>query len=41
MMNHLYGWMGKWSGGGMWIPTVISVAIVILLAVVIGKMSKK
>jgi uncharacterized membrane protein len=28
-------------GGGMWLWTVIGVAVVILLGVVIGKMSKK
>jgi len=33
--------MGGWSGGGMWLWPVIGVAIVVLLVVVIGKMSKK
>ena len=33
--------MGGWSGGTMWICTVIGVAIVVLLVVMIGKMSKK
>jgi hypothetical protein len=37
MMNNTNGWMG----GGMWLWTVIGVAVVILLGVVIGKMSKK
>ena len=37
MMNHTDGWMG----GGMWIWTVIGVAVVVLLVVVIGKLSKK
>jgi anti-sigma-K factor RskA len=41
MMNHTDGWMGGWSGGGMWIWAVIGVAVVVLLVVVIGKMSKK
>jgi hypothetical protein len=33
--------MGGWAGGGMWIWTVIGVAVVVLLVVVIGKPSKK
>jgi hypothetical protein len=37
MMNHTDGWMG----GGMWIWTVIGVLVVVLLAVVINKLSKK
>jgi predicted metalloprotease len=41
MMNQTNGWMGGWSGGGMWIRAVIGVAVVVLLVVVIGKMSKK
>ena len=41
MMNQTDGWMSGWSGGGMWIWTVIGVAVVVLLVVVIGKMSKK
>ena len=41
MMNHTDGWMGGWAGGGMWIWAVIGVAVVVLLVVVIGKMSKK
>ena len=41
MMNQTNGWMGGWSGGGMWIWAVIGVAVVVLLVVVIGKMSKK
>jgi hypothetical protein len=41
MMNHTNGWMGGWSGGGMWIWEVIGVAVVVLLVVVIGKLSKK
>ncbi len=32
------GWL---AGGGMWIWAVIGVAVVVLLVVVIGKMSKK
>jgi anti-sigma-K factor RskA len=41
MMNHTNGWMGGWSGGGMWIWAVIGVAVVVLLVVMIGKLSKK
>jgi hypothetical protein len=33
--------MGGWAGGGMWIWTVIGVAVVVLLVVVIGKPFKK
>jgi anti-sigma-K factor RskA len=41
MMNQTNGWMGGWSGGGMWIWAVIGVAVVVLLVVVISKLSKK
>jgi anti-sigma-K factor RskA len=41
MMNNTNGWMGDWAGGGMWLWTVIGVAVVVLLVVVIGKLSKK
>lgn len=41
MMNHSGGWMAGMSGGGMWLWTVIGVAVVVLLVVVIAKMSKK
>jgi uncharacterized membrane protein len=41
MMNHTNGWMGGWMGGGMWIWTVIGVLVVILLAVLIGRATKK
>jgi anti-sigma-K factor RskA len=41
MMNHTNGWMGGWAGGGMWLWAVIGVAVVVLLVVVIGKLSKK
>jgi hypothetical protein len=37
MMNHT----DEWMGGGMWIWTVIGVAVVVLLVVVINKLSKK
>jgi hypothetical protein len=33
--------MSGWSGGGMWVWAVIGLAVVVLLVVVIGKMSKK
>ena len=41
MMNHTNGWMNGWTGGGMWIWTVIGVLVVVLLVVVITKLSKK
>jgi anti-sigma-K factor RskA len=41
MMNNTNGWMGGWAGGGMWLWTVIGVAVVVLLVVVIAKLSKK
>jgi hypothetical protein len=41
MMNQTNGWMGGWMGGGMWLWTVIGVAVVVLLVVVISKLSKK
>ena len=40
-MNHTDGWMGGWSGGGMWVLTVIGVAVVVLLVVIIINQSKK
>jgi len=33
--------MGGWTGGGMWIWTVIGVVVAVLLVVVISKLSKK
>ena len=41
MMNHTDGWMGGWSGGGMWVWTVVGVLVVVLLVVVISKLSQK
>jgi hypothetical protein len=41
MMNQTNGWMGGWGNGGMWLWTVIGVAVVVLLVVVISKLSKK
>jgi hypothetical protein len=41
MMNNTNGWMSGWSGGGMWLWAVIGVAVIVLLVVVIGKLSKK
>ncbi len=40
-MNHTGEWMGGWSGGGMWMWAVIGVAVLGLLVVVVGKLSKK
>jgi hypothetical protein len=41
MMNDTHGWMSGWSGGGMWVWTVIGIVLVALLVVVISKLSKK
>ena len=40
-MNHTDGWGVSWTAGGMWIWAVICLAVVVLLVVVIGKLSKK
>lgn len=40
-MDHADGGMSGWSGGGMWLGTLIGAAVVVLLIVVIGRMSKK
>lgn len=40
MMND--GWMGGWGssgGGGMWIWTTIGVLVLVMLAIIVGKMS--
>ncbi len=41
MMNNTHDWMGGWTGGGMWIWTIIGVVVVVLLVVVISKLSNK
>lgn len=41
MMNHDYGWMSGWMGGGMWLWTAIGVLAVVLLAVAIGRLANK
>ena len=41
MMNHTQGWMTGGMGAGVWIWTVIGVLVVILLAALISKLSKK
>jgi hypothetical protein len=41
MMNHTDGWMNGWMGGGMWLWSVVGVLLVVLLAVLIGRMAKK
>jgi uncharacterized membrane protein len=40
-MNHGYGWMNGWMGGGMWIWVVIGVLVVGLLVVAIMRLSRK
>jgi len=41
MMNHTEGWMTGMMDGGMWVWTVIGVLVVVLLAALIIKLSKK
>ena len=41
MMNQNDGWMRGWSGGGMWLWTVIGTLVVVLLVVMITKLLKK
>jgi anti-sigma-K factor RskA len=41
MMNQTNWWMGGWAGGGIWLWTLIGVAVVALLVLVINKRSKK
>lgn len=41
MMNHRDGWMSGWTGGGMWIWTVVGVLAAVLLVVVIYRLTKK
>ena len=41
MMNQTDGLMGGWAGGGMWVWTVVGIALVALLVVVITDLSKK
>ncbi len=41
MMDQTDGLMGGWSGGGMWVWTVIGTLAVVLLVVLISKLSKK
>jgi heme exporter protein D len=41
MMNRTGGWVGEWMGGGMWVWTAVGILVVILLAVVIGKLFQK
>ena len=41
MINHPDGWMNGWMGGGMWLWTVIGIAVIVLLVAVINKLSKK
>ena len=40
-MNHMMNYTNGWMGGGMWIWTVISILVVVLLVVVITKLSNK
>jgi uncharacterized membrane protein len=40
-MNHMMNYTNGWMGGGMWLWTVISVLVVVLLVVVITKLYNK
>ena len=40
-MNHMMNYTNEWMGGGMWLWTVISVLVVVLLVVVITKLYNK
>jgi uncharacterized membrane protein len=40
-MNHSDQWMSGWTGGGMWIWTVIGVLVVVLLVVLIAQQFNK
>lgn len=37
----MHDMMNGWMGGGMWLWTIIGILVVVLLAVLIGRMSKK
>jgi hypothetical protein len=41
MMDHANNWMNGSLGGGMWIWTVISILLVVLLVGAISKLSRK
>jgi len=41
MMNYNNGWMGGRMGGGMWLWSVIGVAVVVLLVLVISRVARK
>jgi hypothetical protein len=40
-MNQTIGWMSGWMGAGTWIWTVIDVLGMVVLASMIGKLTKK
>jgi len=40
-MNHTYGSMDGWMGGGVWLWTVIAVLVIVLLVVLINRLSTK
>jgi uncharacterized integral membrane protein len=41
VMKHPDGWMNRWLGGGMWAWTMVGILLVILLAVLIGRATRK
>lgn len=40
-MNHANNWMNGGMGGGTWIWATVGIVLVVLLAVAIGKLSRK
>lgn len=41
MMNHADGWMGGWSGGGVWPGIVIALLLVALWAMLVNRLARK
>ncbi len=41
MMDHGYGWMDGFKGGGMWIWMLFGVLVVVSLVIVLIKLSNK
>lgn len=40
-MMHTDGWMSGSMGGGMWVWSLVGILLVVVLAIVINKISKK
>lgn len=41
MPHHVGGWMTGWGGGGLWVWAILGVVVVMLLAVIVNKITKK